>query len=154
MQAEGVEVEVALQWCSDSYSDTLVGFVNSVKTVDGGTHLDGLKSALTRIFNALAKKTKALKEGDSNLSGDHVREGLSAIISVKVCFWPVLHEYPVISSYGLSLACHIAEHCPSYQSRYRKASFLTTTSKIPGGNFGTPDCSVARWGAESYFDSQ
>lgn len=84
MQVDDVHVEVALQWCSSVFSDSLTGFVNSVKTIDGGTHLDGLKSALTRLFNTLARKTKALKEGDSNLSGEHIREGLSAIISVKV----------------------------------------------------------------------
>ncbi len=77
-------VEVALQWCADAYSDTMVGFVNSVKTVDGGTHMDGFKAALTRLVNNLARKTKALKEGDANLSGEHIREGLGAIVSVKV----------------------------------------------------------------------
>jgi DNA gyrase subunit B len=81
---DGVKVEVALQWCSSTFSDTLVGFVNSVKTIDGGTHMDGLKAALTRLVNSLARKTKALKEGDANLAGDHVREGLTAVISVKV----------------------------------------------------------------------
>ena len=75
---------MALQWCSDIYSDSLLGFVNSIKTIDGGTHMDGLKAALTRLVNALARKIKVLKEGDSNLSGDHVREGLAAIVSVKV----------------------------------------------------------------------
>ena len=84
MQVDGVVVEVALQWCSSVFSDTLVGFVNSVKTIDGGTHMDGLKAALTRLVNGLARKTKALKEGDANLSGDHVREGLTAVVSVKV----------------------------------------------------------------------
>ena len=79
-----VVVEVALQWCSDAFSDTLIGFVNSVKTIDGGTHLDGFKAALTRTVNALGRKTKALKENDPNLSGDHIREGLGAVISVKV----------------------------------------------------------------------
>ena len=83
-QVNDVVVEVALQWCSDSFTDILVGFVNNVKTIDGGTHLDGLKSALTRTLNSLAKKTKALKEGDQNLSGDHIREGLTALIHVKV----------------------------------------------------------------------
>ena len=81
-----MQVEVALQWCSQVYSENLVGFVNSVKTVDGGTHLDGLKSSITRLVNNLARKTKALKEGDPNLGGDHIREGLSAVISVKVSF--------------------------------------------------------------------
>ena len=77
-------MEVALQWCSDAFSDTLLGFVNSIKTIDGGTHMDGFKAALTRTVNALGRKTKALKEGDPNLSGDHIREGLGAIVSVKV----------------------------------------------------------------------
>ena len=83
-QANDVVVEVALQWTADSFTDVLVGFVNNVKTIDGGTHLDGLKSALTRTLNALARKSKALKEGDPNLSGDHIREGLTALIHVKV----------------------------------------------------------------------
>ena len=77
-------MEVALQWCSQVYSESLTGFVNSVKTIDGGTHLDGLKSSITRLVNNLARKHKTLKEGEPNLSGDHIREGLSAVISVKV----------------------------------------------------------------------
>lgn len=77
-------MDVALQWCSDTYSDTLIGFVNSIKTVDGGTHMDGLKAALSRTVNTLGRKFKTLKEGDANLSGDHVREGLGAVVSVKV----------------------------------------------------------------------
>lgn len=84
MQVENVVVDVALQWCSDAYSDTLVGFANSVKTTDGGSHMDGLKSALTRSLNVMARKSKALKEGDPNLTGDNIREGLGGIIAVKV----------------------------------------------------------------------
>lgn len=84
MQVDGVKVEVALQWCSDAFSDTMLGFVNSIKTVDGGTHMDGFKAALTRTVNSLGRKSKVLKEGDANLSGDHIREGLGAIVSVKV----------------------------------------------------------------------
>ncbi|KAH7624772.1 hypothetical protein Ndes2526B_g00141 [Nannochloris sp. 'desiccata'] len=80
----GVYVEVALQWCSDAFSDTLIGFVNSIKTIDGGTHMDGFKSAVTRTVNSLSRKTKALKDTDPNLSGDHIREGLGAVVSVKV----------------------------------------------------------------------
>jgi DNA gyrase subunit B len=80
----GVYVEVALQWCSDAFSDTLIGFVNSIKTIDGGTHMDGFKAAVTRTVNSLSRKTKALKETDPNLSGDHIREGLGAVVSVKV----------------------------------------------------------------------
>ena len=79
-----VTVEVSLQWCSDVFSDTLIGFVNSIKTIDGGTHMDGFKAALTRTVNSLGRKSKALKEADPNLSGDHIREGLGAVVSVKV----------------------------------------------------------------------
>ena len=79
-----VTVEVSLQWCSDAFSDTLIGFVNSIKTIDGGTHMDGFKAALTRTVNSLGRKSKALKDGDPNLSGDHIREGLGAVVSVKV----------------------------------------------------------------------
>lgn len=78
------QVEVALQWCSDSFSDTLVGFANSIRTIDGGSHIDGLKAALTRTVNSLARKLKLLKEGDPNLAGDHVREGLGGVVSVKL----------------------------------------------------------------------
>lgn len=83
-ESNGIHVEVALQWCSDAFSDTLIGFVNSIKTIDGGTHLDGFKAAMTRTVNALGRKTKVLKDSDPNLSGDHIREGLGAVVSVKV----------------------------------------------------------------------
>lgn len=73
-----------MQWCSDAFSDTLIGFVNMVKTVDGGTHLDGFKGSLTRTMNNLARKNNFLKENESGLGGDFVREGLTAIVSVKV----------------------------------------------------------------------
>jgi len=62
-QADGVGVEAALQWCGDGYSDNLVGFVNSVKTLDGGTHLDGLKAALTRTLNAAGRRARAPAPG-------------------------------------------------------------------------------------------
>jgi len=81
---DGVFVEVVLQWCSDAFSDTLVGFANSIRTIDGGTHMDGLKTALTRTINNLGKRFKVVKENDPPLQGDHIREGLSAIVSVKV----------------------------------------------------------------------
>ncbi|CAI0439850.1 unnamed protein product, partial [Linum tenue] len=70
--------------CSDAYSDTILGYANSIRTVDGGTHIDGFKAALTRTVNSLGKKSKIIKEKDINLSGEHVREGLTCIISVKV----------------------------------------------------------------------
>ncbi|WP_088239628.1 DNA topoisomerase (ATP-hydrolyzing) subunit B [Calothrix rhizosoleniae] len=79
-----VQVEVSLQWCTDAYSDNVLGFANNIRTVDGGTHLEGLKAVLTRTMNNIARKRNKLKESDSNLSGEHVREGLTGIISVKV----------------------------------------------------------------------
>ena len=83
-EKNGVQVEVALQWCVDAYSDNLLGFANNIRTVDGGTHLEGLKTVLTRSMNAIARKKNKLKENDSNLGGEHIREGLTAVISVKV----------------------------------------------------------------------
>eukprot|EP00172_Hildenbrandia_rubra_P003139 Plantae.Rhodophyta-Hildenbrandia_rubra.ctg4660.p1 GENE.Plantae.Rhodophyta-Hildenbrandia_rubra.ctg4660~~Plantae.Rhodophyta-Hildenbrandia_rubra.ctg4660.p1 ORF type:complete len:729 (+),score=90.81 Plantae.Rhodophyta-Hildenbrandia_rubra.ctg4660:2321-4507(+) len=80
----GVEMQVALRWNSDSYTDSLLGFVNNIRTADGGTHLEGLRSSLTRTMNTLARNSGKLKEASNNLAGDFVREGLTAIISVKV----------------------------------------------------------------------
>ena len=79
-----VQVEVALQWCVDAYSDNVLGFANNIRTIDGGTHLEGLKAVLTRTMNSIARKRNKLKEGDSNLGGENIREGLTAIVSVKV----------------------------------------------------------------------
>jgi len=79
-----VQVEVALQWCTDAYTDNVLGFANNIRTIDGGTHLEGLKAVLTRTMNNIARKRNKLKENDSNLGGEHVREGLTAVISVKV----------------------------------------------------------------------
>ncbi|MGB6299634.1 MAG: DNA topoisomerase (ATP-hydrolyzing) subunit B [Rivularia sp. (in: cyanobacteria)] len=83
-ERNNVQVEVALQWSVDAYSDSLLGFANNIRTVDGGTHLEGLKTVLTRTFNSVARKRNKIKENESNLSGEHVREGLTAVISVKV----------------------------------------------------------------------
>lgn len=83
-ERNNVQVEVALQWCTDAYTDNLLGFANNIRTVDGGTHLEGLKAVLTRTLNAIARKRNKIKEQEPNLSGEHVREGLTAVISVKV----------------------------------------------------------------------
>ncbi|XP_010543531.1 PREDICTED: DNA gyrase subunit B, chloroplastic isoform X2 [Tarenaya hassleriana] len=83
-EIHGTTIDVALQWCSDAYSDTMLGYANSIRTIDGGTHIDGVKASLTRTLNSLAKKSKVVKEKDINLSGEHVREGLTCIVSVKV----------------------------------------------------------------------
>ncbi|KAJ4706259.1 DNA gyrase subunit B [Melia azedarach] len=83
-EVDGMAIDLALQWCSDAYSDTMLGYANSIRTIDGGTHIDGVKSSLTRTLNSLGKKSKIVKDKDISLSGEHVREGLTCIISVKV----------------------------------------------------------------------
>ncbi|MDB9525743.1 DNA topoisomerase (ATP-hydrolyzing) subunit B [Oscillatoria sp. CS-180] len=83
-EKEGVQVEVALQWCVDAYSDNLLGFANNIRTIDGGTHLEGLKTVLTRTLNVFSRKRNKRKESESNLSGENIREGLTGVISVKV----------------------------------------------------------------------
>jgi DNA gyrase subunit B len=83
-ERDGVTVEVALQWCVDAYSDNLLGFANNIRTIDGGTHLEGLKAVLTRTMNNTARKRNKIKENESNLGGENVREGLTGVISVKV----------------------------------------------------------------------
>jgi len=83
-ERNNVQVEVALQWCVDAYNDNLLGFANNIRTVDGGTHLEGLKTVLTRTMNAIARKRNKLKDNDPNLAGENVREGLTGVVSVKV----------------------------------------------------------------------
>ncbi|KKD39957.1 DNA topoisomerase (ATP-hydrolyzing) subunit B [Limnoraphis robusta] len=83
-ERNNVQIEVALQWCVDAYSDNILGFANNIRTIDGGTHLEGLKAVLTRTMNNFARKRNKLKENESNLGGENVREGLTAVISVKV----------------------------------------------------------------------
>lgn len=75
--------EIAMQY-TDSYNEMLLSFANDVHTTDGGTHVEGFKRALTRVMNAYARTHNILKESDANLSGDDVREGLTAIVSIKV----------------------------------------------------------------------
>lgn len=80
---EGVMVEVAMQH-NDSYNENIYTFVNNINTPEGGTHLTGFKNAITKTFNDYARTRKLLKESDENLTGEDLREGLTAIVSVKV----------------------------------------------------------------------
>lgn len=80
---QDIEVEFAFQF-NDGYSETILSFVNNVRTRDGGTHETGAKSAMTRVFNEYARKIGLLKEKDKNLEGSDIREGLAAIISVRI----------------------------------------------------------------------
>ena len=82
-QFEGTIVEAALQY-NDSFNEYIYSFANCINTEDGGTHVTGFRSALTRVLNDYGRKQKLIKDGDSNLSGEETREGLTAVISVKV----------------------------------------------------------------------
>lgn len=82
-KSDNVVVDVAIQF-TDSYSESVYAFANTINTIDGGTHLTGMRSALTRTINDYARKNGLLKDADPNFSGDDTREGLTAIVSVKV----------------------------------------------------------------------
>ena len=81
-EIEGIGIECAVQY-TDAYTESVYSFANTINTVDGGTHLTGMRSALTRVVNDYARKSGLLKEADPNFSGDDTREGLTAIISIK-----------------------------------------------------------------------
>jgi DNA gyrase subunit B len=80
---EGIAVEIAMQWTS-SYSESVHTFANTINTAEGGTHEEGFRAALTSIINRYAREQKLLREKDENLSGEDVREGLTAIVSIKI----------------------------------------------------------------------
>ncbi|MFH1431416.1 MAG: DNA topoisomerase (ATP-hydrolyzing) subunit B [Nanoarchaeota archaeon] len=80
-QTDSTSVEISIQY-NDSYQENIFGFVNTINTVEGGSHISGFKTALTRIINDYAKKQNIIKQG--NLTGDDVREGLTAIVSIKI----------------------------------------------------------------------
>ena len=80
---DNISVEVALQY-NDGYTENIFSFANNIDTVEGGTHLVGFKTALTRVFNDYAKKFGHIKENDKNFTGDDIREGLTGVISIKI----------------------------------------------------------------------
>ena len=82
-ERDDVEIELAMQY-NDGYNDNIFSFVNNINTIEGGTHLTGFKSALTRVVNQYAQKGNFLKKADFTLSGDDVREGLTAVLAVRV----------------------------------------------------------------------
>jgi DNA gyrase subunit B len=81
-EVEDIGIEVAVQY-TDAYSESVYAFANTINTIDGGTHLTGLRMALTRSINDFARKNSLLKDSDSNFSGEDTREGLTAIVSIK-----------------------------------------------------------------------
>ncbi len=81
-EIENISIEAAIQY-TDAYSESVYSFANTINTIDGGTHLTGLRAAITRVINDYARKNNLLKDADANFSGDDTREGLSAIVSIK-----------------------------------------------------------------------
>jgi DNA gyrase subunit B len=81
---KGLNIQIALQWTNDHSHEKILSFVNNIKTVEGGTHLDGLKAVLTRTINFFGRKTGKFKDNFPNLTGDFIREGLVGIISIKI----------------------------------------------------------------------
>jgi DNA gyrase subunit B len=79
-----ITTSIAIRYSSDSYTDSVVSFVNNIKTKDHGCHVDGMKTCLTRIVNQAARRMGRLKEGDSNIIGEYVREGMTAVVSVSL----------------------------------------------------------------------
>jgi len=79
-----VAIDAALRFSADTYNEQILSFVNNIRTRDGGTHVEGLKSCLTRALNQAARRAGKLKDGDANLAGEYVREGLTAVIGVSV----------------------------------------------------------------------
>lgn len=84
-EKKGVIVEIAMRWSRDMYTDNIIGFANGIRTADGGSHLDGLKAAISRTVNSFVKKASKLKDKDvASIPGEFIREGLTSVISVKV----------------------------------------------------------------------
>ena len=81
-EKDGITVEIAMQY-NAGFSSTIMSFANNINTYEGGTHESGFKTALTRVINDYARKNGLLKEADTNLTGEDVREGLIAIVSIK-----------------------------------------------------------------------
>ena len=81
-EIEGIGIEAAIQY-TDAFTESVYSFANTINTIDGGTHMTGLRSALTRVINDYARKSGLLKDADPNFTGDDTREGLTAIVSIK-----------------------------------------------------------------------
>lgn len=112
-----VEVECAFQY-NDGYSETILSFVNNVRTKDGGSHEVGLKTALTKAFNEYARKVSLLKEKDKNLEGSDVREGLSAVLSIRVPEAILQFEGQTKDKLGTPIARSIVENIVAEQLGY------------------------------------
>lgn len=116
-ESNGIEAEIAFQY-NDQYSETILSFVNNVRTKDGGTHEVGMKTAVTRVFNEYARKINELKQKDKNLDGNDIREGMTAIISVKIPEELLQFEGQTKSKLGTSEARSAVDNIISEQLPY------------------------------------
>lgn len=116
-QQEEMEVEFAFQF-NDGYSETILSFVNNVRTRDGGTHETGAKAAMTRVFNDYARKINLLKDKDKNLEGSDIREGLAAIVSVRIPEALLQFEGQTKSKLGTSEARSVVDAVVSQKLMY------------------------------------
>ena len=126
-----IEVDVALQY-TDAYSENIVSFVNNVKTCDGGTHEVGFKTALTKIFNEYARSNNLLKNKDSNFDGSDVREGLTAIISLKIPETLLQFEGQTKGKLGTPLARTVVESIVYEQMKFYLEENKEIATKIVG----------------------
>ncbi|HEY4567708.1 MAG TPA: DNA topoisomerase IV subunit B [Savagea sp.] len=127
-EQDGIEVEFAFQF-NDAYSETILSFVNNVRTSDGGTHETGAKAAMTRAVNDYARKTGLLKEKDKNLDGADIREGLTAIVSVRIPEELLQFEGQTKGKLGTSEARTVTDSVVSQQLGYyleENADFSST----------------------------
>ena len=116
-QQDEMEIEFSFQF-NDGYSETILSFVNNVRTRDGGTHETGAKAAMTRVFNDYARKINLLKEKDKNLEGSDIREGLAAIVSVRIPEGMLQFEGQTKSKLGTSEARSIVDSVVSQKLMY------------------------------------
>ncbi|WP_040228617.1 DNA topoisomerase IV subunit B [Bhargavaea cecembensis] len=116
-EQDGIELEFAFQF-TDGYSETILSFVNNVRTKDGGTHETGVKSAMTRVFNEYGRKAGLLKPKDKNLDGSDIREGISAIISVRIPEAVLQFEGQTKSKLGTSEARTVTDAIVSQKLLY------------------------------------
>lgn len=129
--SHSIEVEIALQF-TDGYHETLISFVNLVRTGDGGTHETGFKSGLTKVFNEYARKYGLLKQKDKNLEGTDVREGLTAIVSVKIPESLLQFEGQTKSKLGTPEARNIVDSVVYEQINYYLEENKEVANKLIG----------------------
>ena len=123
-EKQGIPIEIAIMY-NTGFSENVHSYVNNINTIEGGTHLAGFKNAMTKTFNEYARNQKLLKDNDANLSGDDIREGLTAIISIKIP--EPQFEGQTKQKLGNSEARAAVENVVSEQLRYFPVSYTHLT---------------------------